>query len=300
MDSSDPQQSVCLIGLGLMGSALGEALLRRRRPVTVWNRTATKCAPLAEAGATVAQSAAEAVAAATTVVVCVLDHAASMAVLDQADVRAALRGKTVIQLTTMSDEQVRQDAKWVREHGGSYVGGAILAYPADVRNGTARMVFACPKSTFEAQKATIDALAARAVHVADKPEAASAAASLVYQLFYGITYAFLHTAALSQVAGIDLPSFGELVNQDEEWDFRARKMRQFLDMTARRDYVDENGATLDVYASAYATLVDSFEKTGIDNRFPLLINDTLTRSIERGHRSDEIAAIFEILVGKQS
>ena len=52
MSESTGSQHVCVIGLGDMGSALAEALLANGHRVTVWNRTASKCGPLAEAGAT--------------------------------------------------------------------------------------------------------------------------------------------------------------------------------------------------------------------------------------------------------
>ncbi len=48
-------QSTTVIGAGFMGSALAEALCRSARPTIVWNRTAEKCARLAEKGATIAR-----------------------------------------------------------------------------------------------------------------------------------------------------------------------------------------------------------------------------------------------------
>jgi shikimate 5-dehydrogenase len=47
---------VTVIGLGGMGSALTSALLEAGYPVTVWNRTAAKAAPLVDAGASQADS----------------------------------------------------------------------------------------------------------------------------------------------------------------------------------------------------------------------------------------------------
>ncbi len=42
---------VSVLGLGLMGSALAEALLNAGHKVTVWNRTPTKAKPLTTKGA---------------------------------------------------------------------------------------------------------------------------------------------------------------------------------------------------------------------------------------------------------
>lgn len=47
---------VGFIGLGLMGAPMAHNLLKAGYPLTVWNRTAAKMAPLTEAGATPAES----------------------------------------------------------------------------------------------------------------------------------------------------------------------------------------------------------------------------------------------------
>ena len=41
------------IGLGRMGEAMAKRLIKAGHPVSVWNRTASKAAPLAEYGATI-------------------------------------------------------------------------------------------------------------------------------------------------------------------------------------------------------------------------------------------------------
>ncbi|HEU4538469.1 MAG TPA: NAD(P)-binding domain-containing protein, partial [Polyangiaceae bacterium] len=43
--------STTIIGLGQMGATLARLLLERGAPVTVWNRTAARAAPLAALGA---------------------------------------------------------------------------------------------------------------------------------------------------------------------------------------------------------------------------------------------------------
>ena len=52
-----------VIGLGAMGSALATTLLKAGHPVTVWNRSAAKAAPLQALDATLAPSVGAAIAA---------------------------------------------------------------------------------------------------------------------------------------------------------------------------------------------------------------------------------------------
>jgi 3-hydroxyisobutyrate dehydrogenase-like beta-hydroxyacid dehydrogenase len=88
---------VMVIGLGSMGSALAMALLKNDYEVTVWNRTASKAAPLLKAGAIQAGSVAEGVGANKLIVICVSNYEDTNLLLEGC---GELSGKTIVQLTT--------------------------------------------------------------------------------------------------------------------------------------------------------------------------------------------------------
>ncbi|MGL5522480.1 MAG: NAD(P)-binding domain-containing protein [Aeromonas veronii] len=89
-----------VIGLGAMGSALATTLLKADHPVTVWNRSVAKAAPLQALGATLAPSVGAAIAASDITLVCVDNYAVSQQLLDEA--RDAVAGKLLVQLSTGS------------------------------------------------------------------------------------------------------------------------------------------------------------------------------------------------------
>ena len=65
---NDTKQHVAFIGTGIMGAPMARHLIEAGYPVTVYNRTASKCAPLVEAGARLAASPADAAAQADVVI----------------------------------------------------------------------------------------------------------------------------------------------------------------------------------------------------------------------------------------
>ena len=67
--------SIAFAGIGLMGLRMCRRLLAAGYPLTVWNRSPDKCAPLVEAGARQANSPAELCAAADIVLLCLADTA---------------------------------------------------------------------------------------------------------------------------------------------------------------------------------------------------------------------------------
>lgn len=104
------------IGLGLMGSAIASRLLTEHS-LLVWNRTAAAAAPLAEAGAAVASSAAEVFAACRTVFLVVTDGQAIDDILHDVD----LADTTLVQMSTVTPGYSEALAARVAAAGGRFV-----------------------------------------------------------------------------------------------------------------------------------------------------------------------------------
>ncbi len=97
---------ISVIGLGKMGAAIASALLQSGRSVTIWNRSAEKAAPLVEAGAALASSPEEAVAASDATIVCIKTHKTTTELLKQ--LSGQLSGKTIIDLSTGGAEEAKE------------------------------------------------------------------------------------------------------------------------------------------------------------------------------------------------
>ena len=175
---------VCVIGLGDMGSALAEAVLTKRFKVTVWNRTVSKGAALADAGASVAASVTEAVASADTIVVCLTDHAASTSVLRTDEVAGALRGKTLVQVSTVTAEESRDMGRWAEDHGIAYLDGSIFGYPKDIVDSDCTIIYSGPKSIFDASETMLSAMGGKPKHVGEA--IGGALTELLSKVVYGL------------------------------------------------------------------------------------------------------------------
>ncbi len=132
--ASDGKPRVTLLGTGVMGSGMSRSILRAGLPLTVWNRSADKAAPLADAGATVAETAADAVRDADVVVVMLFDADAVLEVL--AEVAPALRpGAVVLQSSTVGVEGTRRIAALAAEHGVRLVDAPVLGTRGPAEQG---------------------------------------------------------------------------------------------------------------------------------------------------------------------
>jgi 3-hydroxyisobutyrate dehydrogenase len=99
---SAPQMRVAVLGTGIMGSAMARNLIAAGLATTVWDRSASATAPLEQAGARVAPSAAEAVAGARVVIMMLPTAEIVTSVLfDGGVARALAAGAVIAQMGTI-------------------------------------------------------------------------------------------------------------------------------------------------------------------------------------------------------
>jgi len=108
--------TVGFAGIGRMGRAMAHNLLRAGFPLVVWNRTAERCAPLADEGATAAAEPA-ALASADVVVTMVSDGNAARSVIVESGLLNDMRPESVVlEMSTIGPAAVSEIATEARRH----------------------------------------------------------------------------------------------------------------------------------------------------------------------------------------
>src|ERR1043166_2823331 len=124
-----------IAGIGKMGAAIAQRLIEVGHEVTVWNRSAAKLKPLADAGATAAATPAELAGKAEAVITILADAAAIDAVYHGASGLLAgdVRGKLFIEMSTVEPKTETALAGKVRGKGA-----ALVECPVGGSTGPAR------------------------------------------------------------------------------------------------------------------------------------------------------------------
>ncbi len=124
-------------GLGAMGAAIGARLIEVGHEVTVWNRTAEKAKPLADAGAKVAGSPAEVAAASEAVITILTDGKAIDDVYSGPSglLSGDVKGKLFIEMSTVAPKVEIDLAPKVRAKGAAMVECPVGGSTAPARKG---------------------------------------------------------------------------------------------------------------------------------------------------------------------
>ncbi|MEV5309406.1 NAD(P)-binding domain-containing protein [Streptomyces sp. NPDC052610] len=280
-----------LLGTGAMGTALARAWLAAGHPVTVWNRTAARAEALAADGATVAASAAEAVAANRLVIVCLLDDASVGEALQD----AGLSGRDVVNLTTGTPGEGRSRAAWAQARGARFLDAGIMAVPPMIghRESGAYVFYSGSADLFEEHRATL-AVPADVRYVGADPGFAAlhdvALLSGMYGMFAGISHAF----ALIRREDIAPGDFAPLL---EGWlNAMAGAVHETADKLTSGDYTKNVVSNLAMQVQAgQRTLLRTADEQGVSRELLLPFLDLMKRRLDAGHGDEDTTGVIDLL-----
>ncbi|MFC6019332.1 NAD(P)-dependent oxidoreductase [Plantactinospora solaniradicis] len=292
METNTPAKtSLTLLGLGAMGTALARTWLGAGHPLTVWNRTASRTEPLAAEGATVAGTAAGAVAANDLVVACLLDDASVREALTDAD----LTGKDLVNLTTGTPAQARSLARWTRERGGRFLDGGIMAIPPmiGVPESGGYVFYSGSRSLFDTHQRTL-AVPTGTRYVGGDPGFAAlhdvALLSAMTGMFSGVAHAF----ALIRREEIAPKEFAPLL---VEW---LTAMATLVPGTAAQlesgDYTVGVSSNLAMMVAGNATLLRTAEEQGVSAELMTPYMELMARRLADGHADESETGVIDLLV----
>ena len=202
--------SVAVLGTGIMGAGMARSLLREGHDVTVWNRSPEKAKPLAEDGATVADTAADAVSGAEVVVTMLFDIEPVLAVM--ADVAESWpAGAVWVQSSTVGVEGARRVEAFARERGIDVLDAPVLGTKAPAENGKLVWLVSGPSSLRDRVAGPFDAMGTRTQWVSETLGDASKLKLAVNAWIGTMVNGVAQSVALARGLGLDGQQFLDAV-----------------------------------------------------------------------------------------
>jgi 3-hydroxyisobutyrate dehydrogenase len=162
--------NVTILGAGHMGSAMALRLLDTGHRVTVWNREQDSLNPLVDAGATIADDIAAAVADAPIVITMVTDGAAVQSLAER--MLSAMSPDGVwVQASTVGADWADRLRQLATEHGRTMLDAPVSGSTGPARNGTLTWLVAGPRQAVDTARPVLDALGEHVRVVGERQEA---------------------------------------------------------------------------------------------------------------------------------
>ena len=279
------QPTVALLGTGTMGAGMARNIAAAGIPLRVWNRTRSKAEPLAEAGAEVAGSPAEAVRDADIVLTMLFDVDSVEATLDEA--RAALKpGAVLLQQSTVGIEGADRLAVRAEKLGLVYVDAPVLGTKKPAEDGALVILASGPDEAKDVVKPVLDAIGSRTVWVGPAGQGTRlklVANSWVLTVVEGIA----ESLTLARALGVEPRQFLEVVKGGAmDAPYVQLKGGAMLD----GDFTPAFG--LDGAAKDAGLIVDAARAAGADLAVIEAVQQHFARALAAGHGDKDMSATF--------
>ncbi len=284
---------VTVIGLGPMGQAIATRLMKAGVAVTVWNRTPSRAADLVAAGAAMAATPADAVAASDLIIFSLTDYRAMHDILDRST--RALAGSTIVNLSSDTPSTTREAAAWAAQHGARFLAGGVMVPAPMVGAEAACYVYYSGPEAVLHEHGAILRLVGTPRYVGSDPGLAQLWYQAHLTVFLTSLSGLLQAAAIVGAANVPFGDF----------------LPAALDTLSSIPVMLENGdhlveqlesgvhpgvlSTVRMMGATADHIVSTSETSGVDTELPRAIRSQYDRAIAAGHGTDNWTALYEVI-----
>lgn len=285
--------TVALIGTGRMGASMTGRLRGAGVDVVVYNRSRSRAERVAaETGATVADTAREAAAAAPVVLVSLADDHACTATYGGADgIAAGVRPGTVVaEMSTIDPQTVDRLGALLDERGTGLLDAPVSGSVPLVERGELTVMVGGAPADLESARPVLDVLARKIFHVGGRG-AGSTMKLAVNGIVHALNHALAEALVLAEKAGVDRAAAYEVfANSAAAAPFVLYKRAAF-------EHPDETPVafSLDLVAKDYGLILGLADRVGATVDQAAAGRRTVAAAIEAGLGDRDMSALAQFL-----
>jgi 3-hydroxyisobutyrate dehydrogenase len=277
--------TVALLGTGTMGAGMARNIAAAGLPLRVWNRTRARAEPLADTGAQVADSPADAVRGADIVITMLFDTASVRSSLEEA--RDGLGpGTVLLQQSTVGVDGTAELAELADELGLVFLDAPVLGTKKPAEDGALVVLASGPEEARAVVQPVLEAIGSRTVWVGEAGQGTRlklVANSWVLTVVEGIA----ECLTLARSLGVDPQQFLDVVKGGA---MDAPYVQLKGGSMLAGDFSPSFG--LDGAAKDAALILDAARGAGADVEFVEVVQQHFARALEAGHGDLDLSATY--------
>jgi 3-hydroxyisobutyrate dehydrogenase len=275
--------TVAALGIGTIGEPVARNLVRGGFEVRVWNRTHEKAEPLAEEGATVCETAAEAAAGAELVLTVLADAGATAETVEEV---AFGDGAVWIQLATVGVDGAERLAELAHEKGVAFVDAPVLGTRQPAEQGKLVVLASGPDDALDRCEPVFEAIGQETRRLGPVPNGSKL--KMVTNLWLlAVTEGAAEAIALAEGLGLDPREFlATMKGSQIDTPYLHLKGESILERQLEPSFrlkLAEKDASLVLEAAARA---------GVETRVARAVREAFEHGVELGHGDEDMAAVY--------
>tara|TARA_Y100000588_G_scaffold278305_1_gene294928 strand:+ start:1587 stop:2459 length:873 start_codon:yes stop_codon:yes gene_type:complete len=285
------RKNISVIGLGSMGSALAATLLKSNFNVSVWNRTLLKSQNLENKGANICLSPNEAFKNSQFIIASLSNYEAWNNIIDSNQIDINLSGKTIIQLTTGSIEEVMAFSDWVKKYNGNLLEGIISCFPSQIGTKESLILLAGSNKSINNCKDIISILSPEYKNLGSNLIAPTVLSRAFLSGALGGLIGMMNGVVLCQKADISLDNFKDIYMDRSS--IIEQESKRIIDAIATND-TNNTEASISAWGHGQEALLSISKTLNSNLDFQLTLNSLFKQAIKAGLENHDLSAIYKI------
>jgi 3-hydroxyisobutyrate dehydrogenase len=285
---SSDRASVAVLGTGSMGAPIAHNLLAAGFPVSVWNRTAARAAPLVDDGARLATSPADAAENADVVLTMLADGAAVEETMSgpEGALQAMRPGAVWIQMATVGIDWIGRLSRLAAERDVELVDAPVSGSDGPAREAKLIVLASGPEEARARVQAIFDAIARETLWLGTAGQGTRMKLVLNNWLVAQVE-AVAETVALTQALGLDPHLFPEAIDDAPLGSpYAVAKARAMIS----GDF--SPGFALRLAFKDAGLALDAARDLGLSLPVTAALEPRCRQAITDGHANDDVSSVF--------
>ena len=276
-------RTMAVLGTGTIGEPIARNLARAGFDVRVWNRTRAKAEPLAQDGATVCDSAAEAANGAELVLTVLADADGTAETVEGV---GFADGAVWIQLATVGVDGAERLAELAQEKGAAFVDAPVLGTRQPAEQAKLVVLASGPDHALDRCEPVFEAIGQQTRSLGPVPNGSKL--KMVTNLWLlAVTEGAAEAIALAEGLGLDPRDFLDTMEGSQiDSPYLHLKGEAMLDRKLEPSFRLEHAA------KDSALVLEAVDRAGIDARVARAVREAFERSLELGHGDEDMAAVY--------
>jgi 3-hydroxyisobutyrate dehydrogenase len=284
--SKEKIMRVAVLGTGMMGTGMAHSLLRNGLDVTVWNRHPEKARPLADDGATVADSLEDAVRDADVVLTILFDEAATSDAA--ATFLDAMKKDAVwMQSATVGPAGARRLGELAAQHSIGFVDAPVAGTRQPAENGALVVLVAGQSDLIDRVTPVLDAIGSKTVRAGESVGDGSSLKLACNAWIAMLTAGTAQSLVMCEVLGIDPKLFLEALDGGPS---SAPYMQMKGKLMMAGDF--EPSFALGGLLKDLNLMVEAVSPTGASTSVLSSVRDAFDTASTRGHDGEDVASVI--------
>lgn len=274
-----------------MGSALAKTLLKSNSEVSVWNRTLSKAKELNHKEANICLSPKEAIENSELIIVCLLNYKVWNEIIDSDLKNIDLNGKTIIQLTTGSVEEVLNHNEWVKKHQGNLLEGAILCLPSQIGTKDSSIIVSGNKKVINDYQHVITNLSPVYTNLGSNLITPTVLSRAMISGILGSLVGMMNGVALCQKANISLDDFKNIYfSRNSIIEEEGKRIIEAINS----ENTIETEASISAWGHGQEALLSVSKSLNSNLDFQLALNNLFNQAIKLGLKDHDLSAMVKV------